>query len=65
MPVNHKGVPVPNSASASAINLAASGDGAPINCARARAGFASGPSRLKTVRIFNSRRTGWACFIAG
>ena len=49
---------VPSAASASAINCAASGDGAPINCVRARAGFASGPIRLNTVRIFSSRRTG-------
>ena len=65
LPWTTKDLRVPSSARASAISLAVSGEGAPINCALARAGFTSGPRRLNTVRVFSSRRTGWACFIAG
>ena len=37
----------------------------PITCVRAPAGFVSGPSMLKTVRMPISRRDGPTCFIAG
>ncbi len=56
---------MPNSASACAITVANPADGAPITCVCARAGFASGPSKLNTVRIFNSRRTPCTFFMAG
>ena len=36
-----------------------------MTCRLAPAGFVSGPSRLNTVRIPSSRRTGAACFMAG
>ncbi len=49
----------------SAIVPAMSGTDTPRICARARAGFSSGPRRLKTVRMPSSRRGPTACRSAG
>ena len=55
---------MPSAAIAPAISSAAWNEGAPMSCAVAPAGLVNGPSRLNTVRILRSTRTGWACFMA-
>jgi len=54
----------PNSASAPATNSTPRSLNTPANCARAPAGFVSGPSRLNAVCPFSSRRARIACRIA-
>ena len=55
----------PRCASTSASVRTSSGAYTPTICERAPAGFVSGPSTLKTVRVATSRRTGAAWLIAG
>ena len=55
----------PIAESVTAINSAATTEGAPTNWQVAPAGFVNGPSRLNAVRVFSSALAGWAWRMAG